>query len=1729
MEETTVDLKATTTATSSEPATATATATPNLQLPTVSSKTREEGELSSSSDDGQENLDSSAVQPAPAVESTVQPAPAVESTVQPAPAEESTAQPAPAVELTAQPAPAIESTAVHLVPKSSQGVQGGSNNIQLQSTRKSTSQMSLTKNQLRPKSSLWTGHAGTDENLVISFSDDDSGSDLETKRNASKLGSNIKQRSSSLEKSNKLQESARSGNKAMPKKLSLSRTFISSIAKVSGSNSTGAGSMSLGQGSRARTFNPMNKSLANRERGRDKGVVSSDNKLQDLRHQIALRESELKLKAAQQVKESASVLGRDHNVMNLKNDAGRKYTPLSSEAAQLEPKEPDSKRLKLSTSYGAPQAVDIQKEVPAAKFISLSKDSTRENCYPQERNKVDHSLKEIPFGRRESAVIRSQRPPNKHVDNSLQKRPSTSRDGDVNYGSNQTEKTCRLLDPCISLNENAAPNMTSTGVPKSIEALSNAAFSNHNGNANGLEHSAIDLQSFFGMEELIDKELEQAQEHRHKCEIEERNALKVYLKAQRSLLEANARCTNLYYKRELYASKFRSLILNNSSFSCSSGKNQHLDMELDYIPRHGYEIPTSSCQRQAEYNDVNNPSFDSNNQGINNGQSNTFYHHMTGTNLGSEPCIEPDASTSEPLPQRGINADGGYSPSDELDISANENEEMSPAGRISSHLDVENCGQKDSKVNLMEIDTASDAKVSADSPRDSLLLEATLRSELFARLGTRAIKSGTPCNTTEHAVERGAENEVGSERSQMHHRVVPLSRAEDNVRKGIKRHERSICLDSNGTQTQHTIGRNSLNSNYNAGLGDQADVPCQGHYSTNTINISPLIFRSAYSQLREMSSFNSNQFPSKNKFVHANDDENENATCLTSDKTSNILASSMPVIVGNFQSEESSYSCSPAVDPFWPLCMFELRGKCNNDECPWQHLKDYGDGNICQRRQQTGSSNDRQDIGATKFPKCYKATITPTYLVGLDTLKSDQFGYKPVVAHRNTQCWQKCFSITLATSNLLQNGLPTDGPLLDGGAERIEVHGAWSKQLSSFQWRSGAGSQIKQAMGDGEQAVEMALLILNQEMNKLQGVRKALSVLSKALETDPTSVVLWVVYLLICYANLKPNEKDDMFFFAVKNCEESYVLWLMYINSRKRIDDRLAAYDAALSVLCQHASAAPKDRTHESACILDLFLQMMDCLCLSGNVEKAIERSYGVFPSTTKSDEPHHLPLSDILSCLTISDKCVFWICCVYLVIYRKLPDAVVHKFECEKDLLDIEWPFVNLSEDDKEMAVKLVETAVESVDSYVYNESVKSKVNLRSAQLFALNHIRCMVALDSLDCLRNLLDKYVKLYPSCIELVLVMSRMQKQEIGFMGFEGAISRWPKDIPGIQCIWNQYIENVIQNQKFDFAKEIMARWFNTVWEVQDPPNGGIGATDGGNSCGSLGLNSKSIPDTSSSDLNQIDMMFGLLNLSLYKYLQNDETEACIVVDKARSAAMFRGLEQCMTKYILFLLCDALSLKEDGTNGGIKKVLEVFMESSSQAFLAPKVLTRKFLENIKKPRVQHLISNILSPVSFDCSPLNLLLQSWYGSSLLPQTVSDPKHLVDFVEAIMKVVPHNFPLAINVCKLLSKGYNSSDLHSAGLWFWACSTLVNTILDAVPIPPECVWVEAGEFLQNAMGIEAIAERFYKRALSVYPFSIMLWKCFYKLHKTIGDAKDVIEAAKERGIDLVTDSLSGC
>ncbi|KAK9283560.1 hypothetical protein L1049_011808 [Liquidambar formosana] len=1716
---------------------------PNPELSSKPSKAREEGELSSSSSD------------------------------------ELPAQPVGQLASTA--APVVESVPVAPVNKFTQGVKAGksiptSNSASsVGNQSRSALQLNYRKNfeknrvPFKSGSSKWYAPSRTNNNLVISFSDGDSGSDseenrqdkaLESKGNTVGVDGNRRLLSSSLATSEILRRTIGNETKIMPKKASLSRTFISSRAKIDGPSSRGARTLLVEHGSRLKNSNAVNRNMANRDRGSSQGVVLDNSKLKDLREQIAIRETELKLKSAQQIKETVSASFRDYNAISLNNDAARKVRAASADIVQAEPKEPDKKRLKVSKTYSSHLNLDNQPKIPVVKSTLALKEPISESRGPHFENKVDfsHCDKEIPGGRVQSSIVTWQK-----QDGNL---PSGSDGADINASCRQSDWSTRQEDPFVVVNQ-AVPivNTTSNTFPKKLTTVQlnhpskihdhhpsssflSKTISEHNltrsneyreihgdklhkpvsdiicrsrslkvpdsnletsdtspnnaspWNCLGKKVSGpsnMSLQSLLEIEDLQDKELEEAQEHRRRCEIEERNALKAYRKAQRALVEANARCNNLYRQREQYSARFQSLITEDSNLLWSSRQHEHggigLNPPYNISGGHVELMPTSSHQMQAECEVFNQPGFDSNIHFVNGAPLNRSYRHVDGQNLGSEPCSEPDGSTSELLPSKGNSAANGVcSPSNDPNISADEDDTIS-FDQESIQPSPE-CQRRGVSFEGREKDINDDSrrKFSSGSAQDSLLLEASLRSELFARLGMRtSVKdSASGDHSVEPAVERGAENDVRSETDQTRMGRLPLSevdKSQHSDHRGIDRHENTITEVP--VQNHHQCASHAATD---------PEENRDGWKSTKSITFStPSILRSAFGHMKVTFSISFIGLQSRDQHKQTYDIYEEESTGVSSDEIqpSSLIANSVQETVTDiFAREFGSYTCDLAIDPFWPLCMYELRGKCNDEECSWQHVKDYSSRIMNQHH-----DSDRTDclVG----PSSHRAKFN---------------------AQRIEQCWQKSFSSSLAVSRFLRRDLPADEPFLHGIDGRIGIRGNWNWQSLYFQSGNGTVNQPKHDLADNVQSIEMALLILNQEVNKSEGMKKALSVLSRALEADPTAVVLWIVYLLIYYSTKKSIEKDDMFLDAVKRNEGSYELWLLYINSRMQLNDRLVAYDTALTALCHQVSDSDRDAMLASSCILDLFLQMVDCLCMSGDVGKAIQRIYGLFPTATDSNGPHSLVLSDILTCLTISDKCIFWVCCVYVVIYRKLPDAIVQRFECEKEISVIEWPSVELRVDEKQQAVKLMEMAVDSVESCINRESFESEATRRSVHLFALSHISCLMALEGFECSWNLLDKYIELYPSCLELVLISSRVQKpdfEDLSFVGFEEALSKWPNEVPGIQCIWNQYAEYALQNGRFDFAKELMLRWRHSSWEAQYPQNGILDAIDGDNPC-SVESASASNWGASISYSKRSDVMFGLLNLSLHRLLQNDDVEARLAIDRALKAAAPENYKHCVREHAMFLFSGCSQLKDDASISELLNILKSYLVDA-QVFPVTEPLSRKFIQGISKPRIRQLISNILNPISSDFSLVNLVLEVWYGPSLVPRKFNKPKDLVDFVEAIMEIVPSNYELAFSVCKLLSRDLNSADVTSAGVLFWASSLLVNTIFQAVPVAPEHVWVEASDVLGNFTDIQEISETFHKRAVLVYPFSIKLWKSYLNLSKTTGNMSDVVEAAREKGMKL--------
>ncbi|BFG22643.1 hypothetical protein CerSpe_089160 [Prunus speciosa] len=1531
-------------------------------------------------------------------------------------------------------ASSVPTSGAMLVPpmnKFTQGTQEGkalcgnvlasSADIRSQTSVQPTSQKISDKNRIPLKSATpgWRAPLGANDDLVIRFSDDDSDSGekehriekaMETKSHVTGVVANGKPPTSSFARSNILRQTARNVDKVMPKKMSMNRTFIPSMTKIRGVNSRDSGPSSVNQGSRVRNFNSMNKNVVSRERGYDQGVGLNSSKLQDLRQQIALRESELKLKSAQRTKDS---------ITHEASKSSARY----SDVIEREPKEPEKKRMKVGGSFSTQLSALGPQDIPVSKSTLSSKLPAVENNNPPEMVKIDHGQKGIPIGPTESSIVKSKSQNDKHVagagiDTKCIQSSGRSKMVDLydtlNQGTSQEIMTCNNLPKNLNTLElnhtngdgghlepgsflekstsgknlmRSADHQEVIASDKKLDpsynicqaSLNNASLWNCFGNANVTANG--DIHSLVEMEENLDKDLEEAQEHRRRCEIEEKNALKAYRKAQRDLLQANVRCTDLYRQRELYSANLRSFIMDNSSLIWSSRQNEQAGIGLDLannVSENVDLIPTSGHLMHPEDDGCNPAACDSNIQCVNNARIHTSYKHLSEQNMGTEPCSEPDSSASEPVPLLGNNgADGICSPSNELNNSADEDEDEARFSFENESVQPNVLCHKNTDFGnkQKEIDKESNRKMSIDSPQDPVLLERMLRSKLFATLGTKTLsKNSSSCNNTEVAVERGAENDVRSEKSQENKGSFPISEGERN-HEGTDGQEKSSSEAPLEIQREHSVENNSVNSHSNS-------------YSEDRLYLSGNIMRSTFGYMKVICP--------KDLIEHQTISQ-QSPTCINSEKVqfSNIMVEPLKeTLVKLARREVGTYSTGPAIDPFWPLCMYELRGKCNNDECPWQHVKDYSNTNMHQHQHDNSGTADCQ-VGltlhqkkcddSTKVPWYNNAMTSPTYLVGLGIMKTELHSYEPVLARRNGQWWKKCFSLFLVLSNLFRKDVTEDFPFLHGNDGHMEFP-----------------SQLTQALADNDQYLEMALLIFSQEANELEGLRKALPVLSRALEADPTSIILWIFYLLIYYSNMKSVGKDDMFSCAVKYNDRSYELWLMCINSRMQLDDRLVTYDVALSALCRHATASDIDGT--------------------------------------------------------------------------KLPDAVVRQFECQKELFEIEWPSIQLMDDEKQRATMLMETVVDSVDSYMKIESLEK------------------------------------------------TRTHKHDLGdshFERFEEALSNWPKEVPGVQCIWNQYVEYALQNGRYDFGKEVMDRWFRSVWKVHDLQIGTLDEMNCDNSDRSQGLASNSIKQTFSSNPKQMDIMFGYLNLSLHNLLQNDHSEARLALGRALNAAVPEYFKHCVREHALFMLTDESLLKENGSISGIQKILEQYF-GDAPAFSTSEPLSRKFVNNIKKPRVRQLVSNVFSPLSSDFSVVNSVLEVWYGPSLLPEKFSEQKNLVDFVEAILDITPSNYQLAISVCKMLSSGSNAGDVTSLSALFWASSNLVSAIFHAVPIPPEYVWVEAAEVLGNIASVEPISERFYKRALSVYPFSVKLWKSYSILSMmTTGNTNTVVEAAKEKGIEL--------
>jgi hypothetical protein len=567
----------------------------------------------------------------------------------------------------------------------------------------------------------------------------------------------------------------------------------------------------------------------------------------------------------------------------------------------------------------------------------------------------------------------------------------------------------------------------------------------------------------------------------------------------------------------------------------------------------------------------------------------------------------------------------------------------------------------------------------------------------------------------------------------------------------------------------------------------------------------------------------------------------------------------------------------------------------------------------------------------------------------------------------------------------------------------------------------------------------------------------------------------------------------------------------MYINSRLLFDDRLDAYNDALSMLSQMTADTDDDLKERSASILDIFLQMIYFMCMSGNVEKAISRILGILPTATRDNTGDKL-LAGVISCLTMSDRCIFWISCLYVSMYRKLPEEITSQLEYQKVLPHaLAWP---PTVENRSQIIELLTYAADKMAVDI-SESVKNgdPSYLTVSQFVTVNHISCLAALEGFKSSANMLVKYMEEYPMCPQILLFSARLDRKYAtcpGLKGFDELLSDWPKEMQGIQYLWNQYIEHALANN-IELAEKVLTCWYEKYGEdhcIQS--NGTVEVSIETSEY----LSPASAKEVGSGPCTSEDEVYRLLNLSLYMILKNNVKEALLAVDKALKSADEECYEHCLREHAAIHI-----LEKSCAVDGFGFIIDYLADHRNLP--TRELLSRRFCKNVKKNNLKQLIDDIIGPPSVDPSMINSVLEVCFGPSLLPEKIGKVKYLVDFVESVMEILPANYRLALAVGRFAAKHCRGDDPTSVGTRFWSGSVLINAIFRAVPVAPESVWLEAANLLEELHAAETV-KRFHQQATSVYPFSFKLWNAYFNSCKASGsNTESIMESARQRGIEL--------
>ncbi|CAM6010772.1 unnamed protein product [Sphagnum balticum] len=1216
-------------------------------------------------------------------------------------------------------------------------------------------------------------------------------------------------------------------------------------------------------------------------------------------------------------------------------------------------------------------------------------------------------------------------------------------------------------------------------------------------------------------EDAVDKALEEAQVRRRKCEVSEREARRLYQDAKTALASANALCDALLHQRkllsaQLHAAELRMLQLPHFAVPTDRQLTSDHHAQLTELPLEFSSAAWTNQQQSPPRVHVKSNLR----QGTcveQEGQAITNSPPEDGQSMGSEMTMPAAVLKESPISKRSSdNSSRGHLLGLQMVAPTVGNQEVHsnlnlyPAQNVAQdRLNVQSHEIPDLSLDHWRVSTVVN-KSDGVSPVHTVVKDSKV---VKVRMPAAAADLEGLC---EDSGTNGSECQRSSEEKNLQH-LTQNGVADNDANNGLL-----------SEQDVHVQGESLVDST-NTGLLKSSDsLTC----ATKDATVQQLEYELAPGSLKafqfqtdkEKMDLLSQKVGHSQKEGQGFGREQQSG----GDEHSQVQKGSIIEPVNEMRAlspcqtnclvagrEPKSKTWSHDIDIWKLLCKFEHRGKCNNDACLGQHVADYTldhTGLLSQLQKYVNPEKQLGDDGMS--PRAIESTIAaivdeaqtlanltqnkvasgklfledklqwnkelsvPIYQIGPYIVLPDQTNLcSRVRCLLGFQSKVVSFSSSLLSPALCRL-LPPDVPCLlaavveDSSITSPAEESSWRYIEDAGDSQEVAEEHVLKHPGDIEAWLELALTIIDYDLTcqDVDAQKEALYILSRALEANPSVVVLWVVYIGLFYNRESSIGIDDMFHHAVGFNPASYELWLLLINSRLKLGDCLDAYKLALQGLC---SLEEEDREEQSACILDLTLQMLNCMCiasqtlmLNGWVDELVN---------------HEGSNRRILAFLIPNDSCILWVGCAYAVAFGELPREFVQRFGCNQELpFDLNWDRRSeVQHGTGGPAIKLLHAGMNCLVGVAEQQSQHA---------LAVNYVQCLSLYRGLNQALMMAHQLWERHPGCLELVLLVARLEGNKGGVAMFEQAVRCWPQPRVGLQRLWNQYALHVLQWEGKSSALHVLYRCASRASALDSSALRDLREDSKvRDSLVSIAENDNS--DGNFSSIGE-DAVFAWLNLALFEALSGERGHAQAAVERSLKAAVSReDVRHCWREMAaLTLLSDVGDLRQPS------HVLDLLdrccMETSMHWKLTP--LSSRLSKNISKRRLRSFIDFLLGPAPVDYSVVNSFVQQYIAKGL-----KLGMHTSRLVEGVLAVMPGNVEVVLPLCRLLL-GHNLSNTQEFAAAVWTISIVLSTLLQACPQAPEQDWVEVGKLL-SYLGDKSSLQEFYQHALVVYPFSAVL------------------------------------